>query len=585
MRKTLLTILILPVLAACGKTGPATIDVQGVHLDKTELNLAPGQTARLEATLEPADATDPTLTWKTEDKNIATVREGTVTAVSEGTTNVIVRTYSGGFTATCQVTVADPDKPEPPAPGPDPQPDAQAPAAYGTVPTDGQVAWQRQELIMFYHFGPATFSGYDGEKATYSAAELVSHFQPSALDCDQWVKTAADNGFKEVILTAKHHDGFSLWDNPESTCDIAACPEPYNKDILKLVSDACKKYGVHFGIYLSPWDKLAGSESAYEDQYINAIKSLAEGQYGTLTEFWLDGNHAGNLNFSNVNAAIQAKNPDVVIFSNVGPGCRWVGNEDGNAGETNWSTFSPSAHGASQSSLPGAYGSYLWSGDKGGSAWIPAECDFSIQDIGDNNGWFWGPDDGRKSAKRLMEIYYQSVGRNSVFLMNVPPNRTGVIDAKEKEVLEAFKQMRDQVFGTDLAAGAKATASSIRGKDEASFGPAHLLDGDYDTYFATDDGVKTADITFTLDGSKTFNRVQLQEYIPLGQRVERFEIQVRKGGQWSDWGDGEKTTIGHKRIILGSTVTADAVRLKITSALACPVLNGFALYNDTVSGL
>ena len=222
---------------------------------------------------------------------------------------------------------------------------------------------------------------------------------------------------------------------------------------------------------------------------------------------------------------------------------------------------------------------------KGGQAWIPAECDFSIQAIGDGNGWFWGQDDHRKSAKDLMDIYYKSVGRNSIFLMNVPPNREGIIDAREVEILQAFKQMRDQVFGTNLAAGATASATNVRGKDEAKFGPARMLEEDYDAYFATDDAVRSVDLTFTLPEARTFNRVQLQEYIPLGQRVERFGIQVRRNGQWTDWGTGDMTTIGHKRILLGPSVTTDAVRIRIKEALACPVLNGFALYNDSVSGL
>ena len=464
----------------------------------------------------------------------------------------------------------------PPAPVPDP------PAAYGQVPTQGQVAWQRQELIMFYHFGPATFSGYDGDKRTYTSAQLISAFKPSAIDADQWVKTAADNGFKEVILTSKHHDGFCLWDNPKSTCDIAACPAPYNVDVVKAVSDACKKYKVNLGIYMSPWDKIGGSDSNYANNYIDAIKSIADGAYGPITEFWLDGHNASGLDFTTVNNAILANNPDCVIFSNVGPGCRWVGNEDGSAGETNWSTFSPSAHGASQMSLPGDYGTYLKQGDEDGTAWIPAECDFSIQAIGDNNGWFWGSGDSRKTAKQLVDIYYKSVGRNSIFLMNVPPSQAGVIDSKEKTVIESFHTMLTQIFAENLAAGATATATNVRGEHEA-YGPANMIDGNLETYFATDDNVKTVEIEFALDGSKTFNRVALQEYIPLGQRVKAFTVQYKKNDSWTNWKSG--TTIGHKRILLGSSVTTDAVKIQITTSKACPVLNGFGLYNDTVSGL
>ena len=145
--------------------------------------------------------------------------------------------------------------------------------------------------------------------------------------------------------------------------------------------------------------------------------------------------------------------------------------------------------------------------------------------------------------------------------------------------------MREAVFAANLADGATATATSVRGDNPDKYGPARMLDGNYDTYFATDDAVKAVDIEFELAGGKTFNRVMLQEYIPLGQRVESFDILVRVNGTWKSWGDGTKSTIGHKRIVLGNRVTADAVRISVKSSLACPVLNGFGLYNDTVSGL
>ncbi|MBR1576948.1 MAG: alpha-L-fucosidase, partial [Bacteroidales bacterium] len=268
---------------------------------------------------------------------------------------------------------------------------------------------------------------------------------------------------------------------------------------------------------------------------------------------------------------------------NGGPGCRWVGNENGDAQQTNWATLDIAGRGLSPSNLPGNYESYLGSGDEGAASWCPAECDFSIQAIGDRNGWFYGASDSRKSARELMDLYYKSVGRNGVFLMNVPPSDNGVIDSKEVAIIEEFTRMRQSIFGKNLADGATATASSVRGSNDAKYGPRFLLDGDYDTYFCTDDDVRTVEIELALSGAQTFNRVQLQEYIPLGQRVQSFEIQVRRNGSWSTWGRG--TTIGYKRILTGSSVTADAVRIRITASRACPVLNGFGLYNDTVSGL
>lgn len=471
--------------------------------------------------------------------------------------------------------------------------DPGAPAAFGAVPSKGQLAWQRQEMIMFYHYGQATFSGWDGENPTcngkpWTEALLLRNYNPGTIDADQWVKTAADNGFKEVILTAKHHDGFCLWDNPESTSDIANANCKNHTDVVKAVADACRKYGVNLGIYLSPWDRMieaAGYDTAtYEEMYKKALSSLMT-NYGTVTEIWFDGNHAGNFDWPAVNKVVTDINPECVIFSNGGPGCRWVGNEAGVAGETNWSALDIVGRNLTPSNLPGDYESYLASGDEDASSWCPAECDFSIQQIGDHNGWFYGADDSRKTAKDLMDLYYKSVGRNSVFLMNVPPSDKGVIDAKEIAVIEEFTQMRDAIFGINLADGASAKASNVRGGLSGKFGPANMLDGNYDTYFATDDDVATVDIEFALDGAKTFNRVMLQEYIPLGQRVKSFEIQVKQDGAWKPWGRGTTTTIGHKRIVLGETVTADAVKVRILSSKACPVLNGFGLYNDSVSGL
>ena len=339
------------------------------------------------------------------------------------------------------------------------------------------------------------------------------------------------------------------------------------------------------GIYLSPWDRMIEvsgvSTSVYETRFKNAAADLMS-KYAPVVEFWLDGNHAGNFNWNNVNKTILDKNANCVIFSNGGPGCRWVGNENGDAAETNWATINVKGRGLTPSNLPGNYESYLAQGDEDGDTWCPAECDFSIQQIGDHNGWFYGANDSRKTTKQLMDLYYKSVGRNGVFLMNVPPSNQGVIDTKEVTIIEQFTAMREAIFATNLAAGATATANNVRG-DHESYGPAKMLDGDLETYYAADDGTTSVEIEFTLDGSKTFNRVMLQEYIPLGQRVKAFSVQYKKNGSWTTWKSG--TTIGHKRILLGSRVTTDAVRIKITSSKACPVLNGFGLYNDTVSGL
>jgi len=588
------------------KDGPSPdgrVAVTGVSLTRTSLDLTAGSDFDLSGTvrIQPANASETGFSWTSEKTEVATIEaDGKGKALAEGETVMTVTTRDGGFKATCTVTVKGTYKPEPepgpgpepePGPGPEPEPsDPGAPAAYGSLPTEGQVAWQKQEMLMFFHYGQATFSGWDGENQNcngkaWSESLLLQNYKPTTIDTDQWVKVAHDNGFKEIIITAKHHDGFCLWDNPESTTDVANANCTNHTDVLQGLRDACNKYGVNMGIYLSPWDRMIEvsgvSTSTYETRFKNAAKDLMT-KYAPVTEFWLDGNHAGNFNWSSVNQTILTENQNCVIFSNGGPGCRWVGNENGDAGETNWATINIKGRGLSPSNLPGSYESYLSQGDKNGDTWCAAECDFSIQAIGDHNGWFYGTNDSRKSAKDLMKLYYESVGRNGVFLMNVPPSDAGVIDAKEKKVIEDFTTMRTAIFGTNLADGATATSASVRG-NYSGYAAANILDGNYDTYFATDNNVKTAEIEITLNGSKTFNRVMLQEYIPLGQRVESFTVQVKKNGSWSTWKSG--TTIGYKRILLGSSVTTDAVKIKITSSLASPVINGFGLYNDTVSGL
>ena len=568
-----------------------SIDVTGVRITRVDLELNVGDGFHLGAKVTPPNATNPRVTWSSDNPFVASVgrEDGQVKALSAGTAVITVTTVDGGFTATCPVKVNGKTEPDPPAP-PTPS-DPGAPLAYGAVPTEGQLAWQRRELLMFYHYGQATFSGWDGENAScngkaWTEALLLQNYNPSTIDTDQWVKVAADNGFKEVIITAKHHDGFCLWDNPESTSDVANTACKNHTDVVKGLRDACDKYGISLGIYLSPWDRMieaAGlSTSAYETKYKNALKDLMT-RYAPVVEMWFDGNHAGSFNWPSVNKVVYDVNPQCVIFSNGGPGCRWVGNEAGVAGETDWATLDIAGRGLSPSNLPGSYESYLGSGDRGAASWCPAECDFSIQQIGDHNGWFYGASDSRKTARDLMDLYYKSVGRNAVFLMNVPPSDKGVIDTREKTVIEEFTRMRTAVFARNLADGSTATASAVRGNNPDKYGPAFMLDGNYDTYFCTDDNVTTVEIEFALKGTQTFNRVLLQEYIPLGQRVSSFEIEVRRNGSWSSWGRG--TTIGHKRILLGGSVSADAVRIKITGALACPVLNGFGLYNDTVSGL
>ena len=455
-----------------------------------------------------------------------------------------------------------------------------APAPYGACPSKAQLEWQKREMIMFYHFGQATFSGFDGENPSlngkaWSEQLLLDNYTPGTLDPSQWIRVASENGFKEVILTAKHHDGFCLWDNPESTADVANPMAKNHLDVVQAVRDACNEYGVQLGLYLSPWDRTieaAGLEiGTYQEMYKRSVTDLMT-RYAPVAEFWFDGNHAGAFDWPSVHKAVLDVNPDCIIFSDGGPGCRWVGNELGMAGATNWCTLDVDGRSLTPGHAPGDFHTYLAQGDKGASRWVPAECDFSIQEIGDPDGWFYDPSDHVKTASELWEIYLTSVGRGGVFIMNVPPSREGILGPEEVAVIEEFTALREKVFQTNLAAGATVEASALRGK---GFEPGRLLDGDYDSYYAAPDGVKEVELTVQLDGEKTFNLLQLQEYIPLGQRIESFSIEVLQDGAWQNWAHG--TTIGYKRILRGPAVHSGALRIKL-KALACPVLNSLALY-------
>ena len=302
-------------------TGKDSIPVSGVSISRTAISVRVGDTFKLAAKVEPYNAGNQTVSWSTANPELVRIdtQSGAAQALAEGTAAVTVTTQEGAFTASCTVTISpaaqqtDPT-PNPPDPGPG---DPGAPAAFGAVPTAGQLAWQRQELLMFYHYGQATFSGWDGENGTcngkpWSESLLLENYAPTTINADQWVKTAADNGFKEVILTAKHHDGFCLWDNPESTTDVANDACKNHTDVVQAVRDACNKYGVNMGIYLSPWDRMievsGKSTTQYETMYKNALKNLMT-KYAPVVEMWFDGNHAGNFNWESVNQVVLTGAP------------------------------------------------------------------------------------------------------------------------------------------------------------------------------------------------------------------------------------------------------------------------------------
>ena len=450
-----------------------------------------------------------------------------------------------------------------------------APEPFGACPTPQQVAWQQMEMNMFCHFGPNTFTGAEWGDGT----EPEDIFNPTDLDCRQWAATARTAGFGGIIITAKHHDGFCLWPSPESSHTVAQSRwRDGHGDVLRELSDACAAEGVKFGVYISPWDRNDPRYGTpeYNGAFARTLESVLDGRYGPVFEQWFDGACGEGPNgkkqvydwplFDGTVARLQ---PQAVIFSDVGPGCRWVGNERGEAGRTNWSTIEVEGFEPGAGSQPVEV---LNSGIQGASAWIPAETDVSIRP-----GWFWKESETAqvKSVEKLLQIYYESVGRNSLLLLNVPPDSRGHIDPADSLRLMEFRAALDEIFANNLAQGAKAAADS-RGR---GFTASNVLSGDYDRYWALPDGQTSGELTLNLDGSKTFNRVVLQEYIPLGQRVAEFHIDALTEEGWQEI--ARETTIGYKRIVLTPKTTATALRLTIDRALATPNLTTLALYNDT----
>ena len=455
-----------------------------------------------------------------------------------------------------------------------------APAPYGVLPSQAQVEWQKMETNMFCHFGPNTFTSAEWG----TGQESADLFNPSGMDCRQWASIAKAAGMKGIIITAKHHDGFCLWPNPVSRHTVAQSSWKDGKgDVLKELSEACREYGLKFGVYISPWDR---NDPAYgSDEYNEVFRQTLEsalGNYGPVFEQWFDGACGEGPNgkrqvydWNLYHETVYKHQPDAVIFSDIGPGCRWIGNEAGYAGKTCWSTLDTAGFAPGKSPAQDT----LNCGNVHGEAWVPGEADVSIRP-----GWFYkdSENDKVKSVSDLLGIYYASVGRNSLLLLNVPPDKRGLIHSIDSLRLMEFRSALDKIFASDMADGAVAEASSVRG-GRKRFSASNILDGDYDSYWCTDDGVTEASVVVNLDGVKTFNRILLQEYIPLGQRIAAFSIDVKDPeGNWVRAAEG--TTVGYKRILLTDRLTTDAVRINIEKSYACPLINGFGLYLDEIMG-
>ena len=462
------------------------------------------------------------------------------------------------------------------------------PAPIGPLPQPKQVEWQKMETYAFVHYGLNTFN--DSEWG-YGDADPKT-FNPSRMDVDQWVRTFKQAGMKGVIIVAKHHDGYTMW--PSSLTDYNITRSSYNGpknkdgkvDVLAELRKACDKYGLKMGVYLSPWDRNHAEygHQAYVDYYHKQLTDLVT-NYGPLFEVWLDGANGGDgyyggaretrkidrrnyYNFPKIHSIILEHQPQAIIFSDGGPGCRWVGNEHGEAGIPNWSFL------RKNEVYPGYPNNQeLKTGHPDGDTWIPAECDVSIRP-----GWFYHPkeDSKVKTPEQLADIYYQSVGRNATFLLNFPIDREGRVNAIDSANAVRFRQIIDEDLRTNLLRKAKVTASSVRGK---KYSAKNLTDGKWDTYWATPDGVNTGEVTFTFKKPTKIDRLLLQEYIPLGQRVRRFVVEAFIDGKWQPIDPGEPFgNIGYKRILRFTAIETTSIKVSFPESRGPLCINNIAAY-------
>ncbi len=407
------------------------------------------------------------------------------------------------------------------------------------VPTPSQLAWQRDELALFLHFGVNTFTDREWGDGT----ESPSIFSPSALDARQWARSAKAAGVRAMILTAKHHDGFCLWPTKTTAHSVASSPfRDGHGDVVREFVDACRTAGLKPGLYLSPWDRHEpryGDSPAYNDVYCDQLTELLT-RYGHIDEVWFDGANGEGPNgkkqvydWPRVWAVVRTLQPQAVMFSDAGPDVRWIGNERGFAGDPNWSTVDPDVV-----TFPGATGPNvipsLQHGDPNGRAWRPGESDVSIRP-----GWFYHPaEDGKvRSVDDLVSLYFSSVGRNSKLLLNVPPTRAGLLHDVDVSRLTGMRATLDRMRASDVTPGAR-----VRRQSSDPRAPVLIVE---------------------LRREATVSVAELREDIAHGQSVARYTLEGRAspGAAWQTLSTG--TTIGHCKLDRFAPVTVRDVRLTI----------------------
>ncbi|MCH2161408.1 MAG: alpha-L-fucosidase, partial [Phycisphaerales bacterium] len=443
------------------------------------------------------------------------------------------------------------------------------------TPSERQMKWHDRGMYAFVHFNMNTFTDHEWG----DGREDPGTFNPSALDTDQWCRVFKDAGMTGVIITAKHHDGFCLWPSAYTEHSVRNSPWRDGKgDLLAELSASCRRHGLDLGVYLSPWDRnnpLYGTGEKYNVYFANQLRETLE-NYGPIFEVWFDGACGEGPNgkrqvydFPMFHDVVRDAQPDACIFSDAGPDVRWIGNERGYAGETNWSMLSRDEF------YPGIPGrnTELNHGQENGTHWLPGEVDVSIRP-----GWYYheSQDDQVKDLDALLDIWYWSIGRNANLLLNFPVDRRGLVHEHDVAAVMQLRNAIDNITREDVALGRQIEASNTRG-DSDLFHPRNAVDGDPATYWATDDDMTTASLEIRLDGPTPVNHVDLGEHLPLGQRVRMFSVQARTVDGWTPVAKG--TTIGNRRILRFPTVMASRMRVVIEDSRAAPTLRHVRVFS------
>lgn len=472
--------------------------------------------------------------------------------------------------------------------------------AFAPVPSDRQLRWHEHEFYGFIHFGINTFA----EKEWGFGDDPASTFNPTDFDADQIASAASDAGMAGLILTCKHHDGFCLWPSKHTEYSVKNSPwKNGNGDIVREISDACRKHGILFGAYLSPWDRNHADYGtpAYIEYYRAQLQELTT-EYGELFEVWFDGANGGDgyyggaretrgidrrtyYDWDNTWEIVRKNQPNAVMFSDAGPDVRWVGNEQGFAGDPCWSTLSSAALypgfggderiGEVETDMVKAWDSdqeMLNQGDRGGDTWLPAECDVSIRP-----GWFYhsSEDDKVRSPENLLELYFKSVGRGASFLLNLPPDKRGRIHEKDVANMREFRERLNAIFSTNIAHNAETSATSTR-DDSAKFAVENVHDGERDTFWMPSDDDSAPALTLTFSTPATFNVISLREFLPLGQRIDEIAVDIDENGTWKEY--AKAAAIGNRRLLRGEKITTTKVRLRILKNAAPPAISECAIH-------